>query len=55
MIEKQECETKPKKARLLLNKYDDVGKNWIGLERLDYRMKQGKRILQDVHDGLVSQ
>jgi hypothetical protein len=52
MIEKQEYETKPTKARLRLNKYDDVGKKWIGLTKLEYRMIQGKRILQDVHDGL---
>lgn len=56
LIEEQEFNTKKYKARIKHRKLDDVKEGkWIGLSRLEYRMPQAKRILQDVINGLRSE
>lgn len=53
LIEAQEFNTKLVKARIRRNKYDEVQEEqWIGLKKLEYRMPQAKRILQDIIAGL---
>lgn len=55
LIEAQEFNTKRVKSRIRQNKYDDVQEEqWIGLTKLEYRMPQAKRILQDIIAGLRS-
>jgi hypothetical protein len=53
LIFDQEARNKLSKARLRWNKLDDVrSERWIGLEKLSYRMKQVKDIMNDVFKGL---
>ena len=53
LIEMQEFNTKRHKARIRQNKCEDVPEDdWIGLGRLEYRMRQVKTIIQDVYTGL---
>ena len=53
LIETQEFNTKRHKARIRGNKCEDVPEDqWIGLRKLEYRMRQVKTILQDVYTGL---
>lgn len=49
LIIRQEYQTKLVKARIRQKKYDDVKEEfWLGLEKLEYRLPQAKRILSDI-------
>ncbi len=53
LIVEQESWNKVPRARLRWKKMDDVlEEDWIGLDRLSYRMKKVKIILNDVQQGL---
>lgn len=51
LIARQEVNNKQRKARLRRNPRDEQVEGWIGLSRLDYRLPQVQRIVQDIRDG----
>ena len=54
LIEQQEAMVKGPKARLRWKKTEDVRENnWHGLKHFDYRLYQGRTILDDIRKGLT--
>lgn len=55
IISNQEAMVKGHKARIRMNKFQDVPEeSWIGLKHLEYRFRQVKTILNDIKTGLKS-
>lgn len=52
LVTMQERHVKGHKARLILNRLDDVSEErWIGLTQLNYRLAQAKQMISDIESG----
>ncbi|MBN1566822.1 MAG: hypothetical protein JXA73_03180 [Acidobacteria bacterium] len=49
LVIRQEKDNKGKRARLRKDNRDEQIENWVGINALDYRLSQARRILDDIH------
>jgi hypothetical protein len=54
LVTQQELQNKKARARLKPNAEDRVNE-WVGIDSLDYRYSQARRIIKDIHIGLTRQ